>query len=103
MKIPSAKRVASAVLVLGIAGSGFGLTAGTALASTTTTVHHTSMSVPQTSTTVHTATTPKVGTSCTKAELNKTEKSGTTVLVCKKHLRKYKWEIKTSVTTTTAK
>jgi hypothetical protein len=42
----------------------------------------------------------KVGTSWTKAELNKTEKSGTTVLVCKKHLRKYKWEIKTSVTTT---
>jgi hypothetical protein len=55
MKIPSAKRVASAVLVLGIAASGFGLTAGT------------------------------------------------TVLVRKKHLRKYKWEIKTSVTTTTAK
>ena len=54
MRIPSAKRAASAVLVLGIAGSGFGLTAQTALASTTTTVRHTSTSVPHTSTTVHT-------------------------------------------------
>jgi hypothetical protein len=95
MKIPPAKRLAPAILAICISGSGLGLTAGTASASTTTTIHHT------TSTTMHTGAPVKVGTSCTKAELNKTEKSGNTVLVCKRHLRKYKWEIKTSVTTTT--
>jgi hypothetical protein len=74
MKFSIEKRLAPAVLALGIAASGVGLTAGTAFASSSTTA--------------------KVGASCTKAEKGKTEKVGKTELVCKDVKGKYKWEKK---------
>jgi hypothetical protein len=74
MKFSIGRRLAPAVLALGIAASGVGLTAGTAFASSSTTA--------------------KVGASCTKAEKDKTEKVGKTELVCKDVKGKYKWEKK---------
>jgi hypothetical protein len=71
-----AKRLAPAVLVLGVAAGGVSLTAGTAFAS----AQH--------------ANAAKAGAACTKKELNKTSKAGKEVLVCKKVDGKYKWEKK---------
>jgi hypothetical protein len=70
------KRFAPAVLAFGIAVSGVGVTGATAFASTT-----------------HAATV-KEGAKCSKAELNKTEKAGSKVLVCKKAGGGYKWTVK---------
>jgi len=69
-----AKRLAPAVLALGVALGGVSLTAGTAFASSKTTA--------------------KVGASCTKSEKGKTAKAGKTELVCKDVKGKYKWEKK---------
>ena len=74
MKFLVVKRLAPAVLALGIAASGVGLTAGTAFASSKTAA--------------------KVGASCSKADKGKTEKAGKTELVCKDVKGKYKWEKK---------
>jgi hypothetical protein len=77
MKIPMAKRLAPAILALGVAAGGLGLSAGTAFAST----HLHSDAA-------------KAGAACTKKDVNKTTKEGSTVLVCKKVDGKYKWEKK---------
>jgi hypothetical protein len=74
MNIPMAKRVAPAILTLGVAAGGLGLSAGTAFASPSTAV--------------------KVGASCSKSDKGKTEKVGKTELVCKDVNGKYKWEKK---------
>lgn len=73
MKFSITRRLAPAVLALGIAASGVGLTAGTAFASSST---------------------MKAGASCSKSEKGKTEKVGKTELVCKDVKGKYKWEKK---------
>jgi hypothetical protein len=75
MKIPMAKRVAPAILVLGVAIGGLGVSAGTAFASTSKAA-------------------VKVGASCPKADKGKTEKAGKTEVVCKEVKGKYKWEKK---------
>jgi len=72
MKLPNAKRLAPAIVALAVAVGGLGLTGGTAFASSK----------------------PKAGASCTKSEVNKTEKVGKTTLVCKKSGNSYKWEKK---------
>jgi hypothetical protein len=72
MKSSIIRRIAPAVLALGIAASGVGLTAGTAFASSSTAV--------------------KVGASCSKADKGKTKKVGKTELECKDVKGKYKWE-----------
>ena len=75
------KRLAPAVLALGVAAGSLGLTAGTAFAST-----HSAAK------TAHATTaTAKLGGTCTKSELNKTSKVGKTTLVCKKSGKSYKW------------
>jgi hypothetical protein len=74
MKSSILRRLAPAVLALGIAASGVGLTAGTAFASSSTAV--------------------KVGASCSKADKGKTKKVGKTELECKDVNGKYKWEKK---------
>ncbi len=76
MKIPMAKRVAPAILALGVAVGGLGLSAGTAFASSSK------------------STAVKVGASCSKADKGKTEKVGKTEVVCKDVKGKYKWEKK---------
>jgi hypothetical protein len=75
MKIPMAKRVAPAILALGVAVGGLGLSAGTSFASTSKDA-------------------VKVGASCSKADKGKTEKAGKTEVVCKEVKGKYKWEKK---------
>ena len=67
MKFSVVKRLAPAVLALGIAVSGVGLTAGTAFASSSAAA--------------------KAGAACSKAEKGKTEKAGKAELVCKKTSR----------------
>jgi outer membrane lipoprotein SlyB len=74
VKFSVVKRFAPAVLGLGIAASGVGLTAGTAFASS-------SMAA-------------KAGAACSKADKGKTEKAGKVELVCKDVKGKYKWEKK---------
>jgi hypothetical protein len=73
VKFSMAKRFAPAVLALGVAVSGFSLTAGTAFAASTA---------------------AKAGASCSKADKGKTVKAGKTELVCKDVNGKYKWEKK---------
>jgi hypothetical protein len=70
-----AKRLAPAVLALGVAVGGVSLTAGTAFASSS-------------------KANVKAGAACTKSEKGKTEKAGKTELVCKEVKGKYKWEKK---------
>jgi hypothetical protein len=77
MKVWVAKRFAPAVVALGVAVGGLGLTAGTSFAST----HSHADAV-------------KAGAACTRKELNKTKKVGKEDLVCKKVDGKYKWEKK---------
>lgn len=77
MKIPMAQRVAPAILALGVAVGGLGLSAGTAFASTSSS-----------------KTAVKVGASCSKSDKGKTEKVGKTEVVCKDVNGKYKWEKK---------
>jgi hypothetical protein len=78
MKIPMAKRVAPAILALGVAVGGLGLSTGTAFASSSSTK----------------STAVKVGASCSKADKGKTAKAGKTEVVCKDVKGKYKWEKK---------
>ncbi len=69
MKKPVAKRLAPAILALGIASGSLCLTVGTALASST---KH------------------KIGSTCTKSEVNETVKVGQTKLTCKEIVL-YEW------------
>ncbi|HXZ83444.1 MAG TPA: hypothetical protein VED84_06855 [Acidimicrobiales bacterium] len=75
MKASLSKRLAAAVVALGLAGGVFGLTAGTALATTR-------------------PSTIKAGAPCAKANLGKTKTVGKTTYVCKKVGTHYKWEKK---------
>jgi hypothetical protein len=70
MKKATAKRLAPAILALGVASGSIGLTAGTAFASST---KH------------------KVGSTCTKSEVNETVKVGKTTLTCKQ-ITLYEWQ-----------
>jgi hypothetical protein len=78
MKPSILRRLAPALLALGIAASGVGLTAGTAFASSSSSK----------------STAVKVGASCSKADKGKTKKVGKTELECKDVNGKYKWEKK---------
>lgn len=70
MKKPVSNRWAPAILALGIASGSICLTAGTAFASSS---KH------------------KVGSTCTKSELNETVKAGKTTLTCKE-ITLYEWQ-----------
>jgi hypothetical protein len=70
MKKPAAKRLAPAILALGIASGSICVTAGTAFASSS---KH------------------KVGSTCTKSEVNETVKAGKTTLTCKE-ITLYEWQ-----------
>ena len=70
MKKPVAKRLVPAILALGIASGSLCLTAGTAFASSS---KH------------------KIGSTCTKSEVNETVKAGKTTLTCKE-ITLYEWQ-----------
>jgi hypothetical protein len=72
MKTSVAKRFVPAVLALGIAASSLGLVGGTAFAS---------------SSSKH----PKIGSTCTKSEVNETVTVGKTKLTCKE-ITLYEWQ-----------
>ena len=78
MTIPLAKRLAPAIVVLGIAGGSLGVAAGPTSGSTTTTTAPVAL---------------KTGSTCTKSERNKTIKIGSTTLVCKQ-ITVYRWQKK---------
>ncbi len=80
MMMSVAKRLAPGILAIAVVGSGLGLGAGSAFGSTTTTT-----------TTTHSA--PVTGSTCSKAERNKTIKIGGTTLVCKQ-ITVYRWQKK---------
>jgi hypothetical protein len=71
--IPITKRFAGAVLAIGIAASSLGLVAGTAFASSSSSKH------------------PKVGSTCTKSEVNEKVTVGKATLTCKE-ITLYEWE-----------
>jgi hypothetical protein len=81
MKLGLAKRFASVALTLGLAAGAFGLSSGTAFASTHQ-VHATK------------AADVKIGDPCTKAELGKVAKVGKVAkLTCVKEGKTYKYEL----------
>jgi hypothetical protein len=73
VKISVGKRVFSVILAIGIAGSSLSLAAGTAFASSSSSKH------------------PKVGSTCTKSEVNQKVTVGKTTLTCKE-ITLYEWE-----------
>lgn len=107
MKISVAKPLAAALLTLGLAGGTAGLTTATASASPAphetalheTALKHATTAKKKTTPTKKTApakklAAPKAGQACTKAELNKTEKSGKTTLACERSGKGFKWTVK---------
>jgi hypothetical protein len=73
MKISVTKRVVSAILAVGIAGTSLTLAGGTAFASSSSSKH------------------PKVGSTCTKSEVNEKVTVGKTTLTCKE-ITLYEWQ-----------
>jgi len=87
------RRVFPAVMALGVAFGGL-TTAGTAYASShaSTKTHHAAAAHASTAAHHAVATGIKAGSSCTKAELDKTHKAGKATFVCKSVGKTFKWE-----------